>query len=203
MEIFPLTLHHRDRLGAPLMGHGLSLLPLQREHLDALHQAFQEPEMWRWQGKFPETLEDSRAWLEQALAQAEAGLEIPFVLQTAQGQLAGTTRYLDLRWQDSGVEIGWTMVFAAFRRTRVNTLAKYLLLKRAFEEVGCARVQLKTDALNERSRTAIQRLGARFEGIHRCHKRRANGTMRDTAFYSITWQEWPLVRELLESKLCC
>ena len=190
-----------EQLAAPLHGATIRLVPLDPGHGDQLHQAFQEVDLWRWQGKQPATRQDTTAWIDQALAQAAQRLEVPFVIETHQGELAGATRYLDLRWQDAGVEIGWTMVFSQYRRTRVNTEAKFLLLQRAFEQVGCARVQLKTDALNARSRAAIERLGARFEGIHRCHKRRANGTLRDTAFFSITYLEWPGIKQRLSGFL--
>ncbi len=189
-------------LAAPLVGQELRLSPMSLAHVAELHTAFGDRDLWTWQGRQPESLAQTRMWVESALSQASQSCgEAPFVIHTLEGQLAGTTRYLDIRLSDSAVEIGWTMVFAPFRRTRLNTAAKYLLLGRAFDETGCGRVQLKTDALNLRSRAAIERIGAKFEGILRCHKRRANGTLRDTAFFSITYHEWPGVKKRLESFL--
>jgi RimJ/RimL family protein N-acetyltransferase len=198
----PLSSECYAKLATPLPGVTVRLLPLAEQHVDSLHSAFREDDLWTWQGKQPETLAETRLWVESALSLAQSpASEVPFIFESHDGRLAGTTRYMDIRWNDSALEIGWTMVFAPFRRTSVNTEVKYLLLKRAFEEVGCGRVQLKTDALNLRSRAAILRIGAKFEGVHRCHKRRADGTLRDTAFFSITYQEWPEVKLHLESLL--
>lgn len=198
----PLSLEFYAKLAAPLPGTGVRLVPLTGHHVDSLHLAFRDDDLWTWQGKQPQTLTETRLWVESALTIAQSPAnEVPFVVEADDGRLAGTTRYMDIRWHDSALEIGWTMVFAPFRRTAVNTEVKYLLLKRAFEEVGCGRVQLKTDALNLRSRTAILRIGAKFEGVHRCHKRRADGSLRDTAFFSVTYLEWPEVKLHLESLL--
>lgn len=175
----------------------MRLLPLALGHVEGLHRAFRDTDLWHWQGRQPADLAETSQWVEAALQEARASREVPFVIETLDGHLAGTTRFMDLRLQDAGLEIGWTMVFAPYRRTRVNTEAKFLLLSRAFDEVGCARVQLKTDAKNTRSRTAIQRIGAQFEGIHRRHKRRADGSLRDTVFFSIVAEEWPQVKSRL------
>lgn len=190
-----------SRLAAPLEGQTVRLRPLTGADGDRLHQAFQDPDLWTWQGHHPQSRQETEEWLQAALASAAQQLEVPFLIETQTGQLAGSTRYMDLRWHDAGVEIGWTMVFAPFRRSRVNTEVKYLLLCRAFDELGLARVQLKTDALNARSRAAIERIGARFEGVLRSHKRRSNGTLRDTAFFSILAEEWPGVKARLREKM--
>lgn len=190
-----------DRLASPLLGETVRLVPLTLKHIQALHRAFRDADLWRWQGRQPEDAAETANWVESALREAREHREAPFLIETIQGQLAGTTRYMDLRWHDAGVEIGWTIVFAPFQRSRVNTETKFLLLSRAFEELGCARVQLKTDAKNARSRAAIQRLGASYEGILRSHKRRADGSLRDTAFFSITSSEWPGVKSRLRGIL--
>lgn len=186
-----------DRLAGPLVGETVRLVPLALEHIQSLHLAFRDADLWRWQGRQPHDAAETATWVETALQEARQHREAPFVIETLQGQLAGTTRYMDLRWHDAGLEVGWTMVFAPFQRSRVNTEAKFLLLCRAFEELRCARVQLKTDAKNARSRAAIQRIGASYEGILRNHKRRADGSLRDTAFFSITSSEWPEVKTRL------
>ena len=131
------------------------------------------------------------------------GRELPFaVLQEPDGRVVGTTRYLDIRPEHRGLEIGWTFYSTDVWRTRVNTECKFLLLEYAFTTLGMQRVQLKTNALNERSRTAILRIGATFEGILRKHAIRAyDGSIRDTAMYSITDDEWPAVRERLAQRL--
>ena len=129
-----------------------------------------------------------------------AGSRITFAIRTTAGELAGITSYLDLRAHDGGVEIGNTMMFASHRRTVANTAAKRLLLGHAFE-CGLDRVALKTDARNLRSRAAIERIGARFEGILRNYQRRADGSLRDTAMFSITASEWPDVRRRLDTFL--
>lgn len=190
-----------SQLASALIGETLRLVPLTNDHVDSLHEAFRDDDLWHWQGRQPRHLDETAQWVEAALVEARAGREAAFVIETLEGQLAGSTRYLDLRWQDAAVEIGWTMVFAPFRRTRVNTEAKYLLLSRAFDQIGCARVQLKTDSNNARSRAAIQRIGASYEGILRQHKRRADGSLRDTAFFSILSSEWPQVKTRLRSQL--
>lgn len=197
-----LSSDYYARLAAPVVGQGVRLVPLTHQHVDSLHAAFRDDDLWTWQGKQSKTIAETQLWVESALKLSQSpASEAPFVVETLDGRLAGTTRYMDIRWADSALEIGWTMVFAPFRRTSLNTEVKYLLLRRAFDEVGCGRVQLKTDALNLRSRKAILRIGAQFEGVHRCHKRRADGSLRDTAFFSITYLEWPEVKLHIESLL--
>lgn len=193
-----------EGLAAPIEGRTIRLVPLAEHHAEKLRVAFADSDLWGWSlvsQPPPTTREGAAAWLRDAFAQAHARTQVPLAIETLGGELAGTTRYLDLRWFDGGVEIGHTMVFAPFRRTHVNTEAKYLLLRRAFDEVRVARVALKTDARNQRSRAAIARIGAKFEGILRCYQRRYNEEIRDTAFFSITFQEWPAVRAALEARL--
>lgn len=119
--------------------------------------------------------------------------QMPFVI-VVDGEIAGSTRYGDLRLADSGLEIGWTWIHPRYMRTGVNRRMKVLLLTHAFEEMQMERVQLKTDILNVRSQGAITKLGAVREGVLRSHMRRADGTMRDSVMFSITAQEWPAVK---------
>lgn len=197
MTTYPPPLEaNATKLSSPLVGKAIRLVPLTREDAPRLHEAFREDDLWTWQGRQPKTLAETQEWIEEALTPQY----VAFLIVTEEGHLAGTTRYLDLRWHDAGVEIGWTMVFAPFRRTRVNTEAKWLLLKRAFD-AGFARVQLKTDRLNERSRKAILRIGAQFEGIMRCAKRRPDGTLRDNAMFAVTFEDWPEVEAALLRRL--
>jgi N-acetyltransferase len=140
---------------------------------------------------------DMRAYVAQALEEQRRGVSLPFVI-IAQGQVAGSTRYGNIDLANRRLEIGWTWVAPAYQRTAVNTEAKLLLLTHAFERLGVNRVELKTDALNQKSRTAIARLGAVEEGTFRKHIVTASGRVRDTVYYSIIDTEWPTVKRRLE-----
>ena len=123
------------------------------------------------------------------------------VIHLASGRVAGATRYLNMAPEHRGLEIGGTWYGADFQRTAVNTECKYLLLEYAFETLGCIRVQLKTDERNLRSQRAIERIGAKYEGILRNHMILPDGGYRDSVFYSIIDSEWPGVKKSLEEKL--
>ena len=128
--------------------------------------------------------------------------DLPFVvIHLESGRLAGATRYLNIAPEHRGLEIGGTWYGAEFQRTAVNTECKYLLMRYAFEKLGCIRVQLKTDRRNDRSRRAIERLGAKHEGVLRNHMILPNGIYRDSVFYSILDTEWPDVKKKLEEIL--
>jgi RimJ/RimL family protein N-acetyltransferase len=147
-------------------------------------------------------VEDTQAWIQEAMAIAASGTQIPFaIIHRAGGRAIGSTRYLDIRREHRGLEIGWTWVGTAHQRTSVNTECKYLLLRHAFEELGAVRVQLKTDLRNERSQRAIERIGAVREGVLRKHMALWDGFIRDTVYYSILDSEWPDVRRRLEELL--
>ena len=133
------------------------------------------------------------------LERVRAREHVAFVAERPDGTLAGTTRFLDVREFDRTLEIGWTMFFVNARGTWINGRAKALMLARAFD-AGFVRVQLKTDARNLRSRAAIGAIGATFEGILRCYQRRADGTIRDSAMFSIVAAEWPDVRRALDAR---
>ena len=193
MRVEPVTLE----------GTVVRLEPLAAEHLEGLFAAAQDPDIWPFMPVDPSgSMEKMRAWLAAALAARDTGASQPFaIVARASGQPAGSTRYLDISPHDRHLEIGWTWLGAAARRTRVNTECKYLLLRHAFEALGAVRVQLKTDRRNERSQRAIERLGAVREGLLRKHMILENGYIRDSVMYSITDDEWSGVKANLEAKL--
>jgi RimJ/RimL family protein N-acetyltransferase len=184
-----------------LEGRLVRLEPLRPEHEDALWLASRDPRTWRWLSIVqPQTREEWRAFVDQALAAAESGAEIPLVTLCHE-EVVGSTRFLALRPEHGSVEIGWTWLHPSAWGTGANIEAKYLQLRHAFEAWGCRRVELKTDALNERSRGALLSLGATFEGIHRKHMLVRGDENRDSAWYSVTDDDWPAVRAQLEARL--
>jgi RimJ/RimL family protein N-acetyltransferase len=189
---------------APVMleGSHVRLEPLAKAHLAGLAQVGLEEELWRWIPVPVRTVEEMAAYIETALQEQERGVSLPFALmEKATGRAIGSTRYGNIDRTHRRVEIGWTWVAREWQRTAVNTEAKYLLLKHAFETLGCIRVELKTDSLNEKSRAAILRIGAREEGIFRNHMITAKGRIRHTVYFSIVDPEWPAVKARLESLL--
>lgn len=146
-------------------------------------------------------VEETLAWIRETLARVP-GTEVPFaILRRADGRPVGSTRYMDIQRPNRGLEIGWTWLGPDARRTPVNTECKRLLLGHAFDDLGAVRVQLKTDGDNVRSQRAIERLGARREGVLRRHRRRWDGSWRDTVYYSVLDDEWPAVRARLDGFL--
>ncbi|MFN2468767.1 MAG: GNAT family N-acetyltransferase [Gaiellaceae bacterium] len=192
-----------DDIAARLEGRLVALEPLGREHEEGLWLAAQDPRTWRWLSVLAaESRETFREWLEDALVRARAGLEVPFAtLDAVSGAPIGSTRYLGLRPEHRSLEIGWTWLAPAAWGSGANVEAKLLLLRRAFEELGCVRVEFKTDAGNERSRAALAALPAHFEGIHRRHMLVRDGERRDSAWYSVVADEWPEVEANLERRL--
>lgn len=185
-----------------LAGRHVRLEPLSPEHVPALAEVAFDPELWRWTLTALRTPDDVREYVESALRDREAGRALPFAtVDAASGRVVGSTRFANVSADDGRVEIGWTWVARPWQRTPANTEAKYLMLRHAFETLGCARVELKTDALNEKSRAAILRLGAKEEGILRRHMRASDGRMRDTVYFGIVDDEWPAVKAGLEEKL--
>jgi RimJ/RimL family protein N-acetyltransferase len=185
-----------------LTGTRIRLEPLGEGHQAALCAVGLDEELWRWSPKPVRTDADMAAYIAFALAERAAGRAIPFaIIDNATGQAVGSTRYGAIEPAHRRVEIGWTWLGRAWQRTAANTEAKYLLLQHAFETLGCIRVELKTDALNQRSRAAIRRIGAREEGTLRSHMITASGRIRDTVYYSILEEEWPAVKRELESRL--
>jgi RimJ/RimL family protein N-acetyltransferase len=185
-----------------LTGVAVRLEPLSLDHHAALCQVGLDPAVWRWTPVQIATPEEMLGYIEDALQLREAGTALPFAtIDLASGRVVGCTRYGNIDPDNRKLEIGWTFVAPAWQRTRINTEAKYLMLRYAFETLGSIRVALKTDALNEASRRAIARIGAREEGTLRHHMICADGRYRDTVYYSVIAPEWPGVKAALETKL--
>ncbi len=188
-----------------LEGELVVVEPLAAEHEEALFEAGRDREVWAYLSAFPdayETRERFHSWMQQALAATARGEEGAWaILDRASERPIGSTRYLALRPEHRSLEIGWTWLGRRWWRTGANVETKLLLLTRAFETLGCERVELKTDARNARSRAAMADLPAQFEGIHRHHMALANGGWRDTAWYSVIAPEWPGVRAHLHERL--
>jgi RimJ/RimL family protein N-acetyltransferase len=185
-----------------LEGRHVRLEPLAKAHLAGLAEVGLDEELWRWIPTPVRTVEEMAVYMETALKEQERGISLPFALvEKATGRTIGSTRYANIDRTHHRVEIGWTWVARGWQRTAVNTEAKYLLLRHAFESLGCIRMELKTDSLNERSRAAILRIGAREEGIFRNHMITASGRIRHTVYFSIVDSEWPGVKARLEAML--
>jgi RimJ/RimL family protein N-acetyltransferase len=185
-----------------LEGRYVRLEPLAKVHLAGLAEVGLDEELWRWIPTQVRTAEEMAAYIETALEEQARGVSLPFaIVEKAAGRAIGSTRYGNIDRTHHRLEIGWTWVAREWQRTAVNTEAKYLLLRHAFETLGCFRVELKTDSLNEKSRAAILRIGAQHEGIFRNHMITASGRIRHSAYYSIIDSEWPAVKTRLESKL--
>ncbi|MFL6690579.1 MAG: GNAT family N-acetyltransferase [Alphaproteobacteria bacterium] len=171
-------------------------------HLDDLAAVGLDSELWRWIPNQVATREEMRGYIETALAEREAGVSLPFsVIHLESGSAIGSTRYGAINLPNRRLEIGWTWYARAYQRTPVNTECKVLLLTHAFETLGMIRVEFKTDALNEKSRNALLRIGAVQEGIFRKHLICASGRIRDTVYFSILDTEWPEKKRSLEAKL--
>ncbi len=186
-----------------LEGKHVRLEPLSLErHFNGLLEIGLEPELWRWTLTVPATSEELRAYLQEGLDEQAKGKAIPFVvIEKSSGRVVGHTRYANIEPSHRRLEIGWTWYGIPWQRSAVNTETKLLLLTHAFETLGLQRVELKTDALNERSRNAILRIGAKFEGIFRKHGVASSGRIRDTAYFSIIDDEWPEAKRRLIEKL--
>jgi RimJ/RimL family protein N-acetyltransferase len=192
MDLTPITLD----------GAVVRLEPLALAHLHGLITVGLDPELWRFTTSRVRSPRDMRDYVEQALAEQRVGASMPFAtIDRASGRVIGSTRFGNITPDHRRVEIGWTWVARDLQRTVVNTEAKYLMLRHAFEVWGCIRVELKTSALNARSRRAILRIGATEEGILRQHMINADATLRDTVYFSILDREWPAVQEHLETRL--
>jgi RimJ/RimL family protein N-acetyltransferase len=181
----------------------VTLKPLTLEYLDDFYRAGAFPEIWRW--SLPDKCTSKAAasiWLDYSQAMADKGEHVPFaIFDNASGQLVGSTRYCSIKHEDRNIEIGFTFITPKFQRSYINTHAKYCLLKHAFEELGAIRVEFKTHEGNEKSRNAIARLGAKYEGLLRNQRILSDGSFRNTAIFSIIDSEWHSVNKKLMSKL--
>lgn len=191
-----------DGLSAELEGSLVRLEPLRASHEADLFEASQDERIWTWLlGPGLPTRERINAWVKEALAEAAAGTAAPFaIVWKADGRAIGSSRFLSLRPEHSSLEIGWTWLSPARWGTGANVEAKLLMLVHAFEQMGCERVEFKTDARNERSRGALQALPAEFEGVMRRHMVMPYGP-RDSAYYSVIAADWPEVRAGLRDRL--
>jgi N-acetyltransferase len=189
-------------LTARLEGSVVVLEPLGEEHAEGLWEAAQATEIWKWLFNIGQSREWFDRWLAMSLESAAAGKEGPFATcRATDGVPIGSTRYLNVRRGDRVVEIGWTWLEPSAWRGGANVEAKLLMLRHAFEELGCVRVEFKTDARNERSRAALAAIPAQFEGVLRNHMIMPEIGLRDSAYYSVIDSEWPDVRANLERRL--
>jgi len=184
-----------------LAGPHARLEPLAHEHLAGLQQAVADGELWKlWYTSVP-PVEGMPAEIERRLGLHAKGTMLPFTVFNAAGEVAGMTTFMNVDRVQRRVEIGSTWYRAAVQRTPLNTQCKLLLLTHAFETLDCIAVEFRTHRLNTQSRRAIERLGAQLDGILRAHQRMPDGTLRDTAVYSITANEWPTVKTHLQWQL--
>jgi RimJ/RimL family protein N-acetyltransferase len=181
-----------------LEGRHVGLEPLQAEHAPALRDAVADGDIWRlWYTSAP-TPDGVDAYVATALAERDAGLALPFVVRDAGGEIVGSTRYCHVEVKHRRLEIGFTWYAARVHRTGLNTEAKFMLLRHAFETLGTIAVEFRTNWFNQRSRTAIARLGAKQDGVLRNHMLMPDGSYRDTVVFSIIASEWPAVHRHLQ-----
>jgi RimJ/RimL family protein N-acetyltransferase len=192
MRIEPVTLE----------GRHVRLEPLDDTHFKGLCAIAFDEALWQLQVTPMRDREDLRQYVAIARADQLRGSALPFAtIDRSSGQVIGSTRFANIERTHRRVEIGWTWIARPWQRTAANTEAKLLMLTHAFERWGCIRVELKTDVLNEQSRRAIRRIGAKEEGILRSHMQAWNGRRRDSVYFSILDHEWPEVRAGLTAKL--
>ncbi len=186
-----------------LVGKFVRLEPMTADHIPGLTEAGRDPAIWRYMIYGDLTVaENMAAWVQEILARKAASTDQPFVvIHRESGKIAGATRYMEIRPAHRGLEIGGTWYGTDFQRTPVNTESKYLLLRHAFEVLGCIRVQFKADSRNERSLKAIERLGATREGLLRNHLVLEGGVIRHSVYFSILDSEWPSVKARLDGML--
>lgn len=187
-----------------LEGSVVRLEPVRREHAQLFWDVAKNDleDIFRWIPYSMKTREDFEKLVEKAFAEQERGESVVFAtVEHSSGKTVGSTRFMNIDRVNKRMEIGSTWIAPAWQRTAVNTEAKYLMLRHAFEVWGCIRVELKTDGLNQKSRNAILRIGAKEEGTLRRHLVTSTGRVRDTVYFSILDSEWPEAKARLESKL--
>ena len=194
MDVAPTTLE----------GNHVRLEPLKPQHADALLEVALDPRIWQFTTVMVRSTADMQKYIETALDWQKAGTAVPFVTMARDGgrpRVVGSTRFANIDKENRRAEIGWTWITPQYWRTVINTEAKYLMLRHAFETWKCIRVELKTSAKNERSRAAIARIGGKEEGTLRHHMINADGSYRDSVYFSILDDEWPEVKRRLEERL--
>jgi RimJ/RimL family protein N-acetyltransferase len=185
-----------------LEGTHVRLEPLSERHFGGLCEVGLDEELWRLGATLIRTPDDMRAYIDTAMRDRDAGVSLPFAtLERRTNRVVGSTRFGNIDRPNRRVEIGWTWIARPWQRTVVNTEAKYLMLSHAFETLKCIRVEFKTDVLNERSRNAILRIGAKQEGVFRNHMIVESGRVRDSVYFSIVDWEWADVKAALEQRL--
>ena len=187
-----------------LQGSSVRLEPIRREHCQPLWEIAKDctTEIFRWIPYPMGSPAEFETWADKAFGEQQRGESLVFTtVDQATGAFAGSTRFMNIDRSNRRVEIGSTWLAPRFQRTAINTEAKYLMLRHAFETWNCIRVELKTDALNQKSRNAIARIGAKEEGTLRQHLITWTGRVRDTVYFSILQEEWPSVKAMLEGKL--
>lgn len=188
-----------------LSSNKVTLRPLTMEHLTDFFNAGAFPEIWTW--SLPDkcsSIEATADWLAYSKQMTAKGEHVPFaIFDNDSKQFVGSTRYCSINTEDRSLEVGFTFITPEFQRSYINTHAKYCLLKHAFEEFGAIRVEFKTHENNNKSRKAIERLGAKFEGILRNQRILSDGSYRNTAIFSIIATEWPTVKKTLQEKMDC
>ncbi|EMO54959.1 acetyltransferase (GNAT) domain protein [Leptospira noguchii] len=194
--------HHFPPEPISLIGNNVELHPLKMKHCEALTKTVLDGELWKLWFTLVPSPEVMKQWIEKALTEEKEKSSLPFVVQSkADGKIIGSTRYMNIEKTDRRLEIGSTWYSKEYQKTFVNTECKFLLLEHAFENLNCIAVEFRTHRLNQNSRRAIERLGANLDGILRNHRTMPNGTLRDTAVYSIISSEWPTIRSHLKFKL--
>jgi RimJ/RimL family protein N-acetyltransferase len=185
-----------------LAGTVARMEPLAERHRDGLREALGDPAVWRWTRIDASAGPAFDAWFDEALELTASRSEFAFAtVDAASGRPVGSSRYLSFRPADRGLEIGWTLVSPTAWGGGANSEAKLLMLDHAFSELGCARVEFKTDARNERARAALAALPSSFEGIFRKHMLMYGERWRDSAWYAITDDDWPVAREQLRERV--
>ncbi len=192
MKIEPVTLD----------GKFVRLEPMRFEHLDALFAVGMDRSMWQLTTNVMENFGDMRSYVETALKDFEKKIALPFVtVEKSSNKIVGSTRFGNFDVKNLRTEIGWTWINPEWQRSYVNTEAKLLMLTHAFEVWECIRVELKTDVLNEKSRNAMLRIGAKEEGVFRQHIITETGRYRDSVYFSVIDSEWENVKANLQNKL--
>ena len=192
MVIAPVTLE----------GTHVRLEPLSPQHVTPLTEVGVDPEIWRWMTVQVRDRNGMQRYVDEALEAQRNGVAVPFATVERSGnRVVGTTRFGNIDRSNRRAEIGWTWINPKWQRSPINTEAKLLMLRHAFEVWGCIRVEFKTDALNDKSRAALLRIGAKEEGMLRKHMIADTGRFRDSVYYSVLDTEWPDVKANLEQKL--